>query len=412
MSTLPAFHIRPTRGWLNDPNAVVRWGGRWQVFFQHTSSPGRHGGIHWGHVSSPDLVTWREHPVAFGPTPGGPDRGGCWSGVFMAGARAPAVAYTGVGAGAGDTTVCVRYAVDESLDAWTDPVVVAGQPEGVGLVEMRDPYLFEWSGRRFALLGAGLSDGVPAVLLYSCDDLEAWRFERVWLTPEQDPLAAAVAAADIWECPQLLEVDGSWVLILSLQRAGELVGAVHLVGELFPGPDGLPAFRARTAGVLDAGPSFYAPQAIPDVDGPLLFGWVRQPEAPDGAPADDVRGRLSLPRRLLLVRGRLASVLDPALRDLVGPTVVEGVGGLLPSQAMLTLAPTAAPATATFTGAEGPLEVAIAGPTEVWLDGDVLEVFPADGTPATHTQLATTSWSVTTSNAAMAVSALRTPAPG
>ena len=49
--------------------------------------------------------------------------------------------------------------------------------------------------------------------------------------------AAAVADAQIWECPNLVRLDGRWLLVLSLWRAvgdgeGELSGVRYLVGDL------------------------------------------------------------------------------------------------------------------------------------------------------------------------------------
>ena len=60
----PALHIRPERGWLNDPNGVCRWDGVYHVFFQYNPHAPVHGDVHWGHVTSPDLLHWTEHPVA------------------------------------------------------------------------------------------------------------------------------------------------------------------------------------------------------------------------------------------------------------------------------------------------------------------------------------------------------------
>jgi beta-fructofuranosidase len=109
------YHVAPTRGWLNDPNGMIHRDGRWHVFFQHNPDEARHGNIAWGHVSSPDLVAWTEHPVAFRPQPGGPDGGGCWSGVAVVDGERVAVAYTGIEAGPVRSTVCLRYAVDDTL---------------------------------------------------------------------------------------------------------------------------------------------------------------------------------------------------------------------------------------------------------------------------------------------------------
>ena len=54
----PLLHIRPERGWLNDPNGVCRVDGVYHVFYQHNPAEPVHGNIHWGHASSTDLLRW------------------------------------------------------------------------------------------------------------------------------------------------------------------------------------------------------------------------------------------------------------------------------------------------------------------------------------------------------------------
>jgi len=255
------YHIQPTRGWINDPNGMLYRDGRWHVFFQHNPTGAFHTDIHWGHVSSDDFVSWHEHAVAFGPTPEGPDRVGCWSGVCVDLGDRVAAVYTGIVTDPVDSTVCIRYASDPDLDRWSDPISVAtvpALPPGETQVrEMRDPFVFQWGGRRWALLGAGLTDGTPALLLWSCDDLETWRFERVWLGVD-DPLLASAASAEIWECPQLVEVDGTWALFLSIWRDNQLEGTVAAVGSLGSTPDGSPGLSVRACRGVDDGRSLYA----------------------------------------------------------------------------------------------------------------------------------------------------------
>ena len=72
-----SYHLRPHRGWLNDPNGMTFRDGVWHVFFQHNPASPEHRRIAWGHAVSDDLANWRLLPVAFGPTPGGPDSSGC-----------------------------------------------------------------------------------------------------------------------------------------------------------------------------------------------------------------------------------------------------------------------------------------------------------------------------------------------
>ncbi|MGI3782058.1 MAG: glycoside hydrolase family 32 protein, partial [Janthinobacterium lividum] len=65
----PRLHVRPRWGWLNDPNGLIKVDGTYHVFFQHNPYEPVHGHIHWGHVSSTDLLSWTEHPVALVPQP-------------------------------------------------------------------------------------------------------------------------------------------------------------------------------------------------------------------------------------------------------------------------------------------------------------------------------------------------------
>ena len=385
------FHIQPAKGWTNDPNGMIFRDGRWHVFFQHNPGAAVHTDIHWGHVSSDDLVTWREHPIAFGPVADGPDRGGCWSGVCLDLDDRVAAVYTGIVTSAVDSTVCLRYATDPDLDAWTDPVVVATVPRlGSGetpVREMRDPFLFEWSGRRWALLGAGLTDGTPALLLYSCDDLEAWRFERVWLTGD-DPLLGALAPAEIWECPQVVELGDSWALLVSLWRDNQLEHTTALVGTMSSAADGSPELTLRNGGRVDEGRSLYAPQVALDPDGPWFLGWVMQVGVAGEAPEDAVAGCLTLVRRLYLEEGRVLSRVDSRQARLLGePVAVED--GALPAYTHVAARGDAV----TVRGNE--LSVTLQPGAEAWLDGEVLEVYPPDAPPRTYRDLGTSHWSLT-----------------
>ena len=74
----PRWHVRAPHGWLNDPNGVGRWDGRWHVMYQWNPHAPVWGDIHWGHASSPDLLRWDHEPTALAPRPGTLDGGGAW----------------------------------------------------------------------------------------------------------------------------------------------------------------------------------------------------------------------------------------------------------------------------------------------------------------------------------------------
>ena len=289
--SFPRLHVRPRWGWLNDPNGLCRVDGTYHVFFQHNPYEPVHGHIHWGHVSSTDLLRWTEHPLALVPQPGTPDAAGCWSGCVTDDDGTPTAVLTAVPDHAWNAGALLARG-DRTLVRWTPgDHVVAGPPFPAGVEEVRDPFVFHVDGRRYVVQGAGSRHGRPRLLLWGADDLERWVDLGPLLT-DDDPVAAVVADANIWECPNLVRVPADagrarggdrWVLLVSLWRwtddAHELAGVRHLVGDLVPDAPGL-RFVASSGGVLDDGPAFYAPQVLPDGDRVLLWGWAweRRPQ--------------------------------------------------------------------------------------------------------------------------------------
>ena len=173
--------------------------------------------MHWGHVSSTDLVRWQEQPVALFPRSGQIDAAGCWSGCIVDDGGVPTAVYTAVPEHAWQATVALARG-DQSLVQWTQSAVLGDRHAGrVEVDEVRDPFVFVFQGHRYAVQGAGQRFGRPQLLLYGCDDLEHW-VELGPLLTDDDPVAAEVAAANIWECPNLAFVDDQWVLLVSLWR--------------------------------------------------------------------------------------------------------------------------------------------------------------------------------------------------
>lgn len=365
-----AYHLAPERGWLNDPNGMVRHDGRWHVFFQHNPAAPVHDAIAWGHASSPDLARWDLHPVAFGPTAGGPDATGCWSGCFLPGLERPAVAYSGIAAEPPHSTVCVRTGSPD-LMTWSGPTVVAETPADVQV--MRDPFVLEHDGRRFAILGAGLDDGRPAIVLYDVQDPWRWEYLGVWLTPGSSPALADAGPADVWECPQLVPVEDRWVLVLSLHDRGVLGQVVGCVGDLVD-DGGMPRFVAERVDLLDTGNCFYAPQVALDGErAPWVMGWARE-DGQDPAVRDRA-GCMTLARRLVLRDGAARLVLDERVeRVLVGETeIVTGAEVAVEGSGRLTVRADAVLRHVKLG------EVRLGTGSQTWVDGDLVEVYPAAG---------------------------------
>lgn len=341
--SFPRLHPRPARGWLNDPNGIYYGDGRWHVFFQYNPESARHGNITWGQMSSTDLLRWEDEGIALRPQPGAPDSHGCWSGIAVLDDGEPVLVYSGVrDIWGGSDVMLARPGADGVGWAQSDHVA-APMPESRKVLAVRDPFVFDFAGNRWALIGASHAPGIGAILLYDAADLTNWE-ERGVLVHSMQPVSKALRPANMWECPQLVRMGHDWVLVVSLWVGGHTTDVAYLIGSLeLDEVSGVPRFTPRASGVLDAGPSFYAPQAVRaggadgGPDRVLLWGWARE------VAADGVRGRseddaesagwsgvLTFPRELVVEGDAVYTV--PA-RELTGLRGAAASLDSLPDQA-------------------------------------------------------------------------------
>ncbi len=384
--TFPRLHGRPRGGWLNDPNGLAHVDDVWHVFFQHNPTAPVHGAIAWGHASSPDLLHWDEQPVALVPRAGQADAAGCWSGCVVDDGGVPTAVYTAVTADASDAQVLLATS-DRTLRHWEQAVTaVVPASDDPALPDVRDPFLLTVGGRRYAVQGAGrpTREGKPQLLHWACDDLQHWEPLGPLLTSD-DPVAAEVAPANIWECPNLVRLDGRWVLLISLWRAvrdgvGDLVGVRYLVGDLEPVGPGL-RFVPSSGGVLDEGPAFYAPQLLPDGDRVLLWGWAWELDrTPEQVAAAGWAGVLTFARELALVDGALACRPARELAALRGAALPADEPVTVPAFEVLGEGPVG------LTLVDGDSEQRVLAASfgrgaavRVLVDGSLVEAFAADG---------------------------------
>ena len=295
--------------------------------------------------------------------------------MFLPGHERPGVVYSGVTDESGASTVCLRWGSPD-LVTWDAPVVVAPTPHIDDIAVMRDPFVFELDGRPLAILGAGRRDGTPVVLLFDRQNELVWRYLGLFVA--DDPVLAAAATADVWECPQLFRLEDRWVLLVSVLDGDQPAGELAAVGRVET--DGArPRFVAEHANLLDVGPDLYAVQATVADGEPLLIGWVRQ-QAQDPTVRDHA-GCLSLPRRVKLVGEQVVSFVDPgaaeALVDRWHP-LDAGETSLAERRWALRVAGDGVRLTHPRHGV-----VEVPDGSQVWVDGAVLEHYPKDGLPGT-----------------------------
>lgn len=280
--------------------------------------------------------------------------------------------------------------------------LVVGTQADPALGEVRDPFVFSIGGHRYAVQGAGHRHGRPQLLLYGCDDLRSW-VPLGSLLGDDDPIAAEVAPANIWECPNLARIDDRWVLLVSLCRwrdeTHDLAGVSYLVGDLVPEAGGL-RFVATSGATVDTGPAFYAPQLLVEDDRTLLWGWAWELDRT----TEQVRtagwaGVLTFPRELSVRDGVLRSEPAAELAGLRRGVLAAAHAVQVPAFEVLATGPvTLGLRTSTGTGPAPAVVVRTQGtpeePARILVDGSMVETWAAGVVSTTRAYPDGSGWTI------------------
>lgn len=307
----PLLHFTPRKGWMNDPNGLIRVDGVWHMFFQLNPNGITHGDIHWGHARSQDLSTWEELPVALAPDA----LGQCFSGSAVETAAGEVkliyTAHSTAPDGSDFEQQCLVHA-DRELTAFhrdsQNPVL----PNPGGRPVFRDPKVIRHdpSSQWIMLVTEGQSVG-----FYASANLTDWHFLSRF--GEGD----VAFRGGVWECPDLIAFpDGQFVLTVGVQSGAYAPGSgtMYFIGRF----DGTRFINANPPDLtlwMDHGRDFYAAQSFFDSRGetPVALAWAGNWDYARKTPATVYRGAMSLPRRLSLVEtaegARLRQTLPESL---------------------------------------------------------------------------------------------------
>ena len=302
----PQFHLLPAGNWMNDPNGPVYFNGQYHIFFQLNPEGALWGDMHWAHAVSSDMIHWRHLPIALSPTPGGPDAAGCFTGSAIVIGKRVYVVYTGVvdslpaeatlrdGKHNFRESQCLAWSDDPDLIHWTkqhEPIV-AEPPAGLAVVGFRDPSVWKQDGFYYMTVGTGMAKIGGGVLLYRSKDLHQWTYLHMLASGRWSANAATdpVSSGEMWECPELFELDGKHVLIYSTERK-----VFWETGQLDPVTL---LFHREKQGRLDYG-KYYAPKTQLDHAGNrILWGWIPESRPESQLVSAGWAGLMSLPRVL------------------------------------------------------------------------------------------------------------------
>lgn len=327
----PRYHFLPAANWMNDPNGVIYWQGRYHLFFQYNPAGAWHGNIHWGHAISADLVRWQELPVAIAPSPNSPDEGGIFSGCMVDDAGRPTAFYTGVNDDYSLQVQCLARG-SEDLRQWQkhagNPVVSVAPPALGQSRDFRDPFVWRGESCWYMALASHIVGVGGAVLLYRSQNLTDWQYAH--------PLYVGEKARNgrNFECPNFVRLGDKWLLIVSAQLDHAPAQTLYFVGRLEN-----ERFFPEHEAVYDAGCS-YASLCGPDADGGvLIYSWLREGRGRAAQREAGWTGVQAIPRTLSLdAQNRLVSQPVAALQTLRGAhfhySAEEAAGGGLSARGL------------------------------------------------------------------------------
>lgn len=307
----PKFHIASNGGWINDPNGLCHYKDRWHVFYQLYPYGTKWGLMHWGHVSSADMVTWRREPIAMAPSLE-QEKNGCYSGSAVIGDDGKLrFYYTGHRwadpndiAHGGEWQVQMMAVPDnDELTHVTKLGMVIDCPRDKVHWHFRDPKVWKTGDTWYMTFGVSSAEQRGQMWLYESKDMVDWSFKTV-LFEHPDP--------DVFmlECPDffpILDPDGNekWVIGFSAMGAKasgfmnrNKSNAGYMIGSWTPGEAFVPETEFR---LWDCGANYYAPQSFTTETGRhIMYGWMSPFVNPIPMETDGWCGQMTLPREITL----------------------------------------------------------------------------------------------------------------
>ncbi|QQK81430.1 sucrose-6-phosphate hydrolase [Salicibibacter cibi] len=294
------YHIQPPIGLLNDPNGFCFHNEKYHLFYQWFPFGPVHGLKHWYHVTSDDLVHWKDQGVAIEPKEWFESHG-AFSGSGIVHEDQLHLLYTGNtrdNKWERHSYQCLAVMDKEGdLKKHTAPII-QGSPEGY-TQHFRDPKVWKKSDSFYLVIGAQRENQTGCILLYRSSDLLEWEIVGEVKTSKSD-------FGFMWECPDYFELDGKGVLLFSPQgleaqkyRYQNIYQSGYFLGNPMNLSDG--SFEHGDFQELDAGFEFYAQQTTLAPDGRrILIGWMGLPEIEYPTDRYQWAHCLTIPRELFI----------------------------------------------------------------------------------------------------------------
>ena len=326
----PKIHLTAPRNWINDPNGFIYYKGEYHLFYQYFPYGTQWGTMHWGHATSKDLVSFDHHPIAIFPSKQF-DKNGCFSGTALIKDDKLNFYYTGIKYLKSEDENIHKPYDNESYEACqimisskdgyifdniNNKKVVVPPVTDVKLGHLthtRDPKVWKYKDRYSMILGSrfkkdGVERYVGEALFYTSKDGEVWNYKNRCFDE---------TIGDMWECPDLVNVDGNYIFIMSPENIKD-DGVNYTNNSIYSIVD----FDEETCEMkitdkynyLDEGLDVYAPQTTLDKHGNrIVIGWVRMPKNFDG---EEWIGMMTLPRVIKVIDENVHFIIPDYIQNL------------------------------------------------------------------------------------------------
>lgn len=313
----PQFHFSPEKGWIGDPDGLVRYNNKYHLFW-------------WGHAVSEDLVYWEEKAW---PMPNSQFDFYSGSAVidksntagFKTGTSAPMIAiFTNHNATANVDGPALAYSNEFGTEYTYFNLYNSGSPLMTPSLGFRDPSVF-WDANSNQWIMVIAKSDQSKVLFYRSLNLKTWQLINSF---------SSSIIKGWWECPDLfqLPVDGNsnntkWVLIIGVNGKTQ-----YFIGD-FNSQTGFKVDRNYDTDLIaDYGSDFYAARTFRDYDNverrTVMIAWLGNWDYANSTPTSWGRGTESIPREIALKTFtdgiRLVQKQIPALQKLRSDSVIIG----------------------------------------------------------------------------------------
>ncbi|MCM2139543.1 glycoside hydrolase family 32 protein [Vagococcus fluvialis] len=303
------YHLMGPIGWINDPNGFVYFRGEYHLFYQFYPYDSVWGPMHWGHAKSKDLIHWEDLPVALAPSEDY-DIDGCFSGTALVKDDKLYLFYTGhVENETLKREVQCMAVSDDGIHfekSMNNPLVDETHIENIASPEdFRDPKVFAREDVYFMLVASQTADSRGQILMFRSKNLKDWFFYSVLLEGNS-------TQGIMWECPDLFQLNGKDVLIMSpIQMPKEdhkyanRSSTVAFIGKINWETGKMHVDNYHE---IDSGLDFYAPQTVINGQGErYLTAWMQMWDR--NMPTNDLKhgwaGSMTLPRKLSIKNNKL-----------------------------------------------------------------------------------------------------------